>query len=625
MASLRSLSLRRKLPLLVSGLTGGALLVAGALAYLEVRSANREAAEARLQSLSTDMVDLLQASLSSRATLEQTAARSPTIVAALRGTPSDSAALTAELAALRGGGEAGLPVLLVGRDDRTVFTIGEEVASPDPAPDPPLDSVKAFGPFRSVGDRVLFWTSFPVFAPPGQIAGWIAQRRSVVPTQSGGMLASLIGRGIRLSIGQRSDSVWLDLLAATIESRPPVEFGRPYTFARSDGEEVVAVASNLPPTPWVVLMQMPMSQVEARPIAFLRRMGLMGASLILLVVVIAWSATRRLAVPLEDLASAAERMADGDYRRRVRANGDDELARLARSFNTMSEQVARSDEALRHRLNEARALAVRLEEANVSAERAREEAQAASRAKSEFLATMSHELRTPINAVLGYTELLDLGIPGPPTEKQRDYLRRIDRSSRLLISLVDDVLDFSRIESGRMRVEMGIGSTEDAVAAATAALEPEAARKGVTLTTNCAEGYRFRGDLLRVQQILLNLLSNAVKFTGEGGSVNVSCSLDAHGPPEAEDREGSWVRIDVEDTGIGIDPEQIGRVFEPFVQAKVGFTREHGGAGLGLAISRSLAFMMDGDLTAVSERGEGSRFTLWLRGAEAGQPAAASR
>jgi two-component system sensor histidine kinase EvgS len=368
-----------------------------------------------------------------------------------------------------------------------------------------------------------------------------------------------------------------------------------------------------------------MSQVLARPRAFLSRMLVMGASLILLVVMIAWSTTRRLAGPLVELAEAADHIAGGNYRRTVSARGDDELARLARAFNAMSEQVARSDEELRRRLEEARALATSLEEANVRAERSREEAHAGSRAKSEFLATMSHELRTPINAVLGYTELLAQGIPDPPTASQKDYLRRIDRSSRMLISLVDDVLDLSRIESGRMRLDVGVGSAEDAVQAAMASLEPEAARKGIAMAARCGQGSRFRGDQQRVQQILLNLLSNAVKFTPQGGSVDVRCSVVTEGPRGSDSDRGPWVRIDVEDTGIGIDEDQLERVFEPFVQGKVGFTREHGGAGLGLAISRSLASMMSGDLTVRSAPGEGSCFTLWLRSAAVVDPAALPR
>ena len=263
---------------------------------------------------------------------------------------------------------------------------------------------------------------------------------------------------------------------------------------------------------------------------------------------------------------------------------------------------------------------------------------------------MSHEIRTPINAVLGYTELMEQGIPHPPSEDQREYLKRIARSSRLLISLVNDVLDFSRIESGRMRLDLGVGSVKDAVLTAVAALEPEATRKGITVTDRC-EDLQFEGDQQRVEQILLNLLSNSVKFTGPGGAIVITCSEGSTGPvaaggpltstepaaataanqsaqvsanganaprPTTADSVGQrWVRLDVEDTGVGIEPEMLQRIFEPFEQGKAGADapREHG-VGLGLAISQRLAGMMSGVITVQSKRGEGSHFTLWLPAAD---------
>jgi signal transduction histidine kinase len=318
----------------------------------------------------------------------------------------------------------------------------------------------------------------------------------------------------------------------------------------------------------------------------------------------------RLTAPLDSLATAADALARGEEAR-VPEEGDDEIARLARAFNSMSDQVAQHDEALRHRLDEASALAQRLQEANVAAEEAREAAQAANQAKSEFLATMSHEIRTPINAVIGYTDLLAQGIPDPPTARQKEFLQRIERSSKLLIALVNDVLDFARIESGELRVQRGVGSAVDLVQAARASLDPVASQKGVRLSARCQSDLAFQGDPRRVQQILLNLLSNAVKFTPKGGSVEVVCEPADRGPADAA---GEWLRIDVRDTGIGIAPEELDRIFEPFVQAETGFTREHGGVGLGLSISRRLATLLGGDITVESARGEGSCFTLWLPG-----------
>jgi signal transduction histidine kinase len=619
------LSLRRKLPLLVSALSVGALVLAGTLAYLEVRGASRAAAEARLESLTLEFRTLLEGAVESRIQLEESVIASPLVRDALSGSALDTAALLVLLDSLRAPADAGLPVLLLDADGGTITSIGELSAPADPDPEPPLDSVRSFGPFRQVGDMILYWTSNPVEGTRARTQGWIVQRRRVGNPQAGGTIESLIGNGIQVSLGRADDSVWVDLGGAVVQGPPErVVFEQPFTYEGRDRSERLAYAGTLEPTPWVLVLQMPIGLVLARPRLFLSRALAVGAVLLFVIVMISWRGSRRLTDPLQDLAAAADDLAAGHYGRRVQAAGDDEIARLARAFNAMTKQVARSDEALRDQLVEARALAERLEEANVSAERAREQAQAANRAKSEFLATMSHEIRTPINAVIGYTELLKTGIPDPPSEAQSDYLRRIDRSSRLLMSLVNDVLDFARIESGQLRVEMGEGSAQEAILAAAAALEPEAVRKRITLTTHCSDAEMFSGDPHRVEQILLNLLSNAIKFTPEGGSVKVTCSRDGRGPRGSAPGRMAWLRFDVEDTGIGIQPDQFERVFEPFVQGEVGFTRGHGGAGLGLAISRRLAALMSGEITLESTQRQGSRFTLWLRSAQPAERAAAS-
>jgi signal transduction histidine kinase len=245
---------------------------------------------------------------------------------------------------------------------------------------------------------------------------------------------------------------------------------------------------------------------------------------------------------------------------------------------------------------------------------ARAEAEAANRSKSEFLATMSHELRTPINAVMGYTELLELGIGGPVTGLQRDHLGRIRASSLHLLGLIDDVLDLAKIEAGQMVVAREPASAAQSVAAAIALVEPQAAVRALSVENRCGEeATRFLGDPDRVRQILANLLSNAVKFTPAGGRITVDCSVQAEAEPGAWLRDpGPWMCIHVQDTGIGIEAGQLERVFRPFVQADAGHTRAHGGTGLGLSISREYARLMGGDLTARSEPGRGSRFTLWL-------------
>ena len=256
-----------------------------------------------------------------------------------------------------------------------------------------------------------------------------------------------------------------------------------------------------------------------------------------------------------------------------------------------------------------------LAERTAAAEHARAEAEAANRAKSDFLATMSHEIRTPINAIVGYTDLLEIEVAGPLTERQRVHLERIRASSTHLAGLVDDVLDLAKVESGRADVAHERALAVNAIAAALALVRPQAAGKEIAIEDPCGEdeGTFYVGDEDRVRQVLANLLSNAVKFTEPGGRITLTCGTTQEVPPQvhaAEEGPLSYVRV--RDTGIGIAPEDLDRVFRPFTQAEQGLTRPRGGTGLGLTISRQLARLMGGDLTVESEPGGGSAFTLWL-------------
>jgi signal transduction histidine kinase len=374
---------------------------------------------------------------------------------------------------------------------------------------------------------------------------------------------------------------------------------------------MLAVAGPQPDGSRLVHADLPMAAVLARPHAFRANALVLGTALTALAVLVGWVSSGRLTGPLQSVVTAADAVAAGNYGTHVTPVSDDELGRLARAFNAMTNRVSESDEELRAKLEEVQALAARLEQANVDAERARAEAQEASRVKSEFLAVMSHEIRTPINVVVSYVELLKAGVPDEPTVKQRHYLQRIDQSSQLLIWLLNDLLDFSRIESGQMQVEMGVGSGRNAIEIARSALEAFAEGRGITLTSRCDADPQFHADEQRVQQIVLNLLSNAIKFTPRGGSVSVSC-FDTEAAPPGTDRAGAWVRIDVTDTGLGIPEDQIAQMFEPFVRGDSEQTGGASGAGLGLSISRRLAEMMSGTITVESAPGHGAMFTLWL-------------
>jgi nitrogen-specific signal transduction histidine kinase len=248
-------------------------------------------------------------------------------------------------------------------------------------------------------------------------------------------------------------------------------------------------------------------------------------------------------------------------------------------------------------------------------------AEAASVEKSRFLATMSHEIRTPINAVLGYVDLLDLEVSGPLTDAQRAYVERVRASGRHLLSLVEDVLDFARVEAGRMEVHAEQHRAADVLDAAGGLVRPQAGAAGLTMRMECDDEVTYWADERRVSQVLVNLLGNAIKFTPRGGQIRLSCARTAP-DAEAELPHGcAWTCIRVQDTGIGIPADRLPFVFEPFVQVDNQLTRVHQGSGLGLAISRRLARLMGGDLTVRSGEGSGSVFSLWLPAA-APEPAA---
>ena len=260
---------------------------------------------------------------------------------------------------------------------------------------------------------------------------------------------------------------------------------------------------------------------------------------------------------------------------------------------------------------------IRAREAAVAAQAAAEEA---SRLKSEFLATMSHEFRTPLNAIVGYAQLLDMGVLGPATPAQHAHLERLQASARHLLRLVDDVLDLAKVDADRVDVRHDALSTGTVVAAAVTLVQPQATAKGVRLIDRGAgsPGVPFIGDEHRVRQILINLLANAVKFTPPGGQVTVHCALAREGDETSHAASSATPRafVRVEDTGPGVPRQLSEKIFEPFVQADAALTRQQGGTGLGLAISRRLARLMGGDITVGKSAGSGAIFTLWLPAAE---------
>ena len=621
----RGLSLEHKLPLLITALLA-VVLAAGLLAaYAEVRQTALDAARLRLQVLARQIADLGGRSVPQRLAVVRAAGDDPAVQAfvAAPGEAARPAAAAALERHLRTGASPPVLVLLLDpgrtpllRLDYVPDSLKGAVAGTPGFPAGLPDSA-GVGRIFPVGPRAFYWTTVPV-SRGGAPAGHVAELRRLGAPASAGAVHALIGGDVAVFYADNAGGPWV-ALDGTLAPAPA---GWPFSGARryhhGTGGEHFGFAAPVPGTPWSFVVEQPLAAVLARPDAFLRHALLAALLLCLAGAALAWLLSRGITRPLRVLGQATEAIARGEYGRRVDLPRTDELGALAERFNRMAAQVEASHEELAQQYEEAQVLAEELETAAAEAQAARDQAEAANRSKSEFLATMSHEIRTPINAIIGYTDLLLMGLAGPVTEGQKTQLERVRVSGQHLTGLVDQVLDFARIEAGTLRVERRTASAAEAAETAVAVLRPQAEGKGVALSAACedGDGARYQGDPPRVNQILLNLLSNAIKFTEPGGRATVRCGR-REGQLPAGGTAGRWTFLEVEDTGIGIDPEQRERIFEPYIQVESGYTRRHGGTGLGLAISLRLARSMGGDLTVESEPGRGSRFTLWLPAAPA--------
>jgi signal transduction histidine kinase len=605
------------------------------LTYNALKRGRSDALHARIQGLLRVLVQSGETSTRNRIVALRGFASDSAVLAALEApgaarTPHADSAVNAALSKVSIATDSGLPVELWTTDSRRIAHIGTDVRGDSIAALPPelrslrgtrvsevpshgsgTDSVQ-FGALYPSSGRVYFWVIVPVMSGTRRL-GYIAQQRRLAPNPAIMRTVNDLS-GEQFGVNVRNTS---DRFSSTLEGMAvPAAVKRDtmvsgFVSIRADGQRFIGAEAAVKGTQLYFTIEAPESSIVAEPRATIRGLAMFSFVLLIGGVSVSWALSRQITRPLVDLTTAAEAIANGEYSRRVESHGatSDEVERLGASFNRMASEVEASQQELASQVGEAQATSEELEQTNlqlqqasIAADEARDAALDANRAKSDFLAVMSHELRTPLNAIGGYAEILQLGIYGSLNDAQQEALLRISRSQQTLLSLINDVLNFAKLEAGEVHYNI----TDVPIAPALSVIEdfvaPQLRGRKLSYAVHvCSPEVTVRADADKLQQILINLLSNAIKYTPEGGKIDVACAVD-----EAQ------VRVRIHDTGIGIAGDRLVKIFDPFIQVGRALNRPHDGVGLGLSISRDLATAMGGTLSVESAVGAGSTFTLTL-------------
>src|SRR5918992_4409194 len=532
------LSLERKLPILIFGLLLAVVAAQTWSAYREVRSAAEMQALERLRRLGAQLAASTRTALTQRGVLERRVA-SDTAVLAFLLAPADSARAREAQRALQ--------QLTPRGDSVTVAELWSVAGSRllTTAPNLPAEPGEAlalvarmrgdsarFGRFYRSRDSTFFWSGAPVRQGTATL-GYVLERRKLTgDSVAERRTRDLVGSDVRLYFTSERGEFWNAITgspaAAPTSSDTLADAPDLVTYVREGRERFIARREPVFGTSLSLIVELPYSAVLDRPAAFLRRNGLVALLLLLLGTLVASFISRRLVRPLAELDAAAEALRAGAYGRRVQSGRQDEVGRLARTFNAMAESIERAQTELEQRVRESEEIAQRLDAAN--------------RAKSDFLAVMSHELRTPLNAIAGYVDLLELGLHGPLTDEQRRSLERVRDNQQQLLRSITSILDFTRVEAREMRYELRATRLADAVHDVERRLGAQIRGKRLRYRCEgCSEDIVAFADPARLEEVLFHLLGNSIRFTPVDGEITISL-----------DESGDMARIRIRDSGVGI-------------------------------------------------------------------------
>jgi signal transduction histidine kinase len=364
------------------------------------------------------------------------------------------------------------------------------------------------------------------------------------------------------------------------------------------GDKVLSTWATVGPVGWKVFVEQPESAAFASVRGKIWRTALLLAAFLVAGIGLSVLLARHLVRPIKQMRTAAARIGAGAYDERIELSRRDELGGLAEELNRMAVSLQASVQGLEQKVEERTR---ELQQVLAELSRKGRQLEVASQHKSDFLANMSHELRTPLNAIIGFSQVLRQGMFGPVNAKQEEYLDDILSSGHHLLSLINDVLDLSKVEAGQVELEVASFSLREALERGVVMVREPASKRGVALALDLAPDVDLvEGDERRLHQVVFNLLSNAVKFTPAGGSIVVASA-----------RVDGEVQVSVTDTGPGIVAEERERIFEEFHQTDVG-AQQREGTGLGLALSKRLVELHGGRIWVESEHGHGSCFVFTL-------------